>query len=70
MTDKELNDWNKAFGKPLVPDREEALKEALHALNWMWENMEVTNKNLQSDSFNIPANAIATIERALGIRKD
>lgn len=39
------------------------LKESLSALEWMFENMSVNNPELQSDSFNIPANAIEQLKK-------
>jgi len=38
------------------------LSDSLKALKWMHENMAVIDKNLQSDAFNIPANAISQLE--------
>jgi hypothetical protein len=56
-----LNGFNEAQNKELLPD----LKYILEALQWMWSNMAVVNKELQSDAFNIPANAITQLEQII-----
>jgi len=43
------------------------LSESLEALKWMFKNMQVVDSNLQSDAFNIPANAIDQLEKHLEI---
>lgn len=49
--------------KPLV----EALNESIKAMEWMWENMQLVlgKEHLQSDAFNIPANALSIAKEAL-----
>lgn len=44
----------------------EALEASLDAMKWMFENMSVDDKSLQSDSFNIPTNAIVLAEQTIG----
>lgn len=46
------------------PTPAEALKEAHETIKWMWDNMTINDKSLQSDAFNRPANALHIIELA------
>lgn len=50
----------------------EALEEAEKSLNWMWDNMTLQDgkKHLQSDAFNVPANAIDIAQTALSEYRD
>ncbi|WP_276483576.1 hypothetical protein [Paraflavitalea pollutisoli] len=48
-----------------------SLQEALDCMNWMWDNMRLQEgkEYLQSDAFNIPANAIDQAQNALSAFK-
>lgn len=48
-----------------APDILEALNECRSVLQWCMDNMQVINPNLQSDAFNLPANAIVQAQSAI-----